>query len=68
MTIIKLSKHINGRTRYNLFGKLKGFVAVRKRKSRGFGIQKQNTFTQLHLGRVSIAVERRSRHTGNFAG
>lgn len=68
MTIIKLSKHINGRTRYNLFGKLKGFIALRKYKSRGFTIEKQRTFTQIHLGRVSIAVERRSRHTGNFAG
>ena len=68
MKLIKLSQHSNGRTRYNILGKVKGFVAVRKYKSRGFGIQKQNTFTQLHLGRVSIALECRKRSTGNFAG
>lgn len=65
--MIKLSKHSKGRTRFNIVG-IKGFVALRKRKSRGYGLEKQRTFTQLHLGRISIAVERRDRHTGNFAG
>ena len=68
MNLIKLSAHINGRTRFTVLGRYKGFVALRKRKSRGYGLEKQRTFTQLHLGRVSIAVERRDRHTGNFAG
>ena len=67
MKAIKVSKKINGRIRFKLF-KLKGFVALRKYKSRGWGIEKQNTFTQLHLGRTSVAIERRDRHTANFAG
>lgn len=64
---IKLSDNINGRIRFKI-GKVKGFYAKRKIKSRGWGIEKQRTFTQLHLGKRSIAIEVRSRHTGNFAG
>jgi hypothetical protein len=64
---IKISQHINGRTRFNVFG-AKGFVAIRKYKSRGYGLEKQRTFTQLHLGKISLAFDRRKRHTHNFAG
>lgn len=65
--MLKISANMNGRRRFNVFG-LKGFVAMRKRKSRGFGVQKQKTFSQLHLGRLSIALDCRPRHTYNFAG
>ena len=68
MKIIKLSAHSKGRTRFSVLNRFKGFVAIRKRKSRGYGLEKQNTFTQLHLGKVSIALELRKRSTGNFAG
>jgi hypothetical protein len=67
MKFIKISEAMNGRTRFRI-GKVTGFVAKRKYKSRGWGIEKQNTFTQLHLGKTSIAVERRNRHTWNFTG
>lgn len=66
--IIKVSANMNGRTRFKLFNKFNGFVAKRKHKSRGWGIEKQRTFTQLHLGKTSIAIEMRNRHTHNFAG
>ena len=66
--MIKISKNVNGRRRFAIFNKVKGFVAMRKFKTRGWGLQKQNTFTQLHLGKLSIAVDRRPRHTCNFAG
>lgn len=58
---------MNGRIRFNVLG-VKGFYASRKYKSRGWGIEKQRTFTQLHLGKRSIAIEKRNRHTWNFAG
>ena len=64
---IKVTETMNGRKRFAI-GKLKGFIALRKKKSRGWGIEKQNTFTQLHLGKVSIAFDMRARHTANFAG
>ena len=66
--MIKVTKNMNGRRRFAIGKKLKGFIAVRKKKSRGFKIEKQSTFTQLHLGKVSIALDMRPRHTANFAG
>ncbi|WMM95566.1 hypothetical protein CRP143_gp1 [Roseobacter phage CRP-143] len=65
--MIKLSENINGRIRFNVLG-VKGFYAKRKIKSRGWGIERQRTFTQVHLGKRSVAFERRDRHTHNFAG
>jgi len=65
---IKVTETVNGRKRFAIGKKLKGFIALRKKKSRGFGIEKQNTFTQLHLGKISIALDMRARHTANFAG
>ena len=67
MKLIKISKKSNGRIRFKVLG-YTGFIALRKYKSRGWGVEKQNTFTQLHLGKTSIAVERRDRHTHNFTG
>jgi hypothetical protein len=66
--MIKVSANMNGRRRFAIGKSIKGFIALRKKKSRGFGIEKQNTFTQLHLGKVSVALDRRPRHTYNFAG
>ena len=65
--MIKLSANMNGRIRFKVLG-VKGFYAKRKYKSRGWGIERQRTFTQLHLGKRSVAFEVRNRHTGNFAG
>lgn len=65
--MLKISANMNGRRRFNVFG-FKGFVALRKYKSRGWGVQRQRTFTQLHLGKVSFAIDARPRHTYNFAG
>jgi hypothetical protein len=66
-TMLKISANMNGRRRFNVFG-FKGFVALRKQKSRGWGIESQNTFTQIHLGKTSVAFDMRPRHTYNFAG
>jgi len=67
----KKSAHTNGRTRFSfkILGKrFTGFYAKRLVKSRGYGIQKQRTFTQFHLGKRSIGIEMRKRNTHNFAG
>lgn len=66
--MFKVTKTMNGRKRFSIANKVKGFIALRKYKSRGWGIEKQRTFTQLHLGKVSIAFDTRPRHTYNFAG
>ena len=65
----RISKKSNGRIRFTALG-FSGFIALRKIKSRGYGIQRQSTFTQLHLGRISIALEqnRPSRQLWNFSG
>lgn len=65
---IKVTGLKNGRIRYQL-GYLKGFVAIRKLKSRGLGVEKQKCFNQLHLGKVSIAVEKKrpARQLWDFA-
>jgi len=67
--MIKVSPKSNGRIRFNVFGK-KGFVAVRVTKSRGWKLERQATFNQLHLGKVSIALEKRrpKRKLYEFAG
>ena len=66
MRLIKLSGFNKGRNRFRILG-FTGFIAKRKYLSRGYGIEKQRTFTQLHLGKLSIAVEVRARSTHNFA-
>lgn len=65
--MIKVTKNMNGRRRFNVMG-VTGFIALRKYKSRGWGIQRQQTFTQVHFGKISVAIERRNRHTWNFTG
>jgi len=67
MKLIKFTPFIKTRARFTILG-CTGFIAKRKYLSRGFKIEKQNTFTQLHLGRISIAIEKRARYTHNFAG
>ena len=56
--MFKLSTNQNGRRRFTI-GNFKGFIAIRKHLSRGFGIQKQRTFNQLHLGKYSIGLEKK---------
>jgi hypothetical protein len=65
----RISKKSNGRIRFTALG-FSGFIALRKIKSRGYGVQRQSTFTQLHLGRISIALEhnRPAKQVWNFAG
>lgn len=60
----------NSTIRYTVNGfKSTGFYRVRKRKSRGYRFQYGDTFTQLHLGRITIAWETGTiRHTWNFSG
>lgn len=58
MKLFKFSENKNGRIRYSVLG-LKGFIAKRKYKSRGWGIERQTNFTQLHMGRLSVAIEKR---------
>ena len=65
---IKVTETINGRKRFAIGKKVKGFIALRKYKSRGWKLERQKTFTQLHLGKVSLAFDMRARHTANFAG
>lgn len=65
----RISKKSNGRIRFTALG-FTGFIALRKIKSRGYGVEHQSTFTQLHLGRTSIALEhnRPAKQVWNFAG
>lgn len=58
-----------GRSRFHI-GKITGFVAIRKHKSRGYCVESGEVFTQIHLGKVTVAVEnnRGKRRTWNFAG
>lgn len=67
--MFKVSQKSNGRIRFNVFGK-QGFIALRTKKSRGWNIQSQNTFTQYHMGKVSIAIEKKQpgRKLYQFAG
>lgn len=65
----RVSPNSKGRIRFTALG-LAGFIAVRKTKSRGFGIERQPVFIQIHLGRISVALERSrpARNLWNFAG
>jgi hypothetical protein len=65
----RISPMSNGRSRFQLGG-ITGFIAVRKKKSRGYCVQDGRTFTQIHLGKVSIGFEKDcpERLTWNFAG
>ena len=56
--MFKLSTNQNGRRRFTI-GNFKGFIAIRKNLSRGFGIQKQRTFNQLQLLKYSICIEKK---------
>lgn len=50
----------NGRIRFTL-GRTNGFVAVRKIKYR-WGFSQGTAFTQVHLGKFSVALERKATH------
>lgn len=65
----KVAPMSNGRSRFHI-GNITGFVAVRKIKSRGYCVEDGKCFTQIHLGKVTIAVEKAKpeRQTWNFAG
>jgi len=56
MAIFKHGKNINGRTRFTIFN-IKGMYAKRKLKSRGYSIERGDTFTAYHLGKRSIYIE-----------
>lgn len=56
MTIFKRGKNINGRTRFTILN-IKGMYAKRKLKSRGYSIERGDTFTAYHLGRRTIYIE-----------
>lgn len=65
----RIAEKSNGRIRFNALG-FSGFIALRKKKSRGYGIQRQSTFTQFHFGRTSFAFEHSApaKQVWNFAG
>lgn len=65
--IFSIKPKANGRIRYRLFGKRDGFIAVRTTKRR-FGIQSGKVFKQVHLGKVSVAIEKQPANTWNFSG
>jgi hypothetical protein len=46
---------LHGRKFFNLVG-VRGFVALRKYKSRGYCIQKSALTKQVHLGRLTVGV------------
>ncbi len=47
---------------------LQGFYRIRSRKDRGLGSNHENSFDQVHVGRLTIAVERTDgRDIWNFA-
>ena len=51
----------------NKYG-LQGFYRIRSRKDRGLGSNHENSFDQVHVGRLTIAVERTAgRDIWNFA-
>lgn len=52
---MKITADMHGRKFFNLVG-LRGFVALRKYKSRGVGFQFAPLTKQFHLGRFSIGV------------
>ena len=58
-----------GRSRFHI-GNITGFIAIRKVKSRGYCVEDGACFTQVHLGKVTIAVEKAKpeRQLWNFAG
>lgn len=66
----RMSKMSNGRIRFTAFG-LQGYIAIRKKKSRGYKIERSEMFTHLHLGKRTIAVETNKsskRQLWNFSG
>jgi len=52
----RVSAKTHGRIRFTALG-FSGFITVRQKKSRGYGMQHQAKCTQLHLGRISIALK-----------
>jgi hypothetical protein len=58
VAMLKLTAKSNGRRRFNVFG-IKGFIANRSNLSRGWKLEHQKCFTQLHLGKLSIAIEKK---------
>jgi len=66
---IEFKPESKGTVRFNV-GKLglQGFYRIRSRKDRGLGANHENSFDQVHVGRLTIAVERPAgRDIWNFA-
>lgn len=53
---IRIAKKSNGRIRFRVLN-TNGFIAIRKHKSRGWKIERQNIFLQVHMGKRSIGFE-----------
>ena len=62
MFLIQATLPLNDGTkgrRFNFFGQ-KGFVRLRKSKSRGWFVnQKGDTFNQFHFGKLTVAFEKK---------
>ena len=50
-----ITENMHGRKFFKVLG-LRGFVALRKYKSRGIGLQLTKPTKQLHLGKFSMGV------------
>ena len=67
---IRFCKESNGTVRFdvdNLW--CEGFYRVRKLKDRGLGSNSETTFDQIHIGKITIAVEKKpaDRDLWNFS-
>ena len=73
MFIIFATKALNDRTngfRFNVLG-LKGLTRKRKYKSRGWGVQRSECMTAIHMGKRTVYLERKgnpARKLSHFAG
>ena len=72
---VEFKKEANGTVRFmvmpadgTMMKSKQGFYRIRKTKDRGLGANHENSFDQVHVGKLTIAVERQAgRDLWNFA-
>ena len=60
MKLIDIKVQSKGTTRFTVLGCKQGFYRLRKRKSR-WGLERGKCFNQLHLYKLTVAIERKSK-------
>ena len=60
MKLLNIKQTSKGTTRFTVLGSKQGFYRLRKVKSR-WGFDRGECFTQLHLGKLTVALERKSK-------